>query len=390
MLEYLDRIQHELIDFRRLLHSEPELSFQEIETTNKIASLLDQEGIEYKRFPSTTGLVVDIKGGEKTNLPLILLRADIDALPITDLKTCEYKSKNNGVMHACGHDVHITIVIGVLRILNNLKNKLDFNLRVIFQPAEELGTGAAALIKEGITTGVDYALALHVDPIVPLGKIAIRPGPINAAVIEFAVKLSGKSSHVARIHQGIDTIGPACNFINTCYSQIPKKIDAREQHILYFGLFNSGTASNIVSKECNLLATIRTFKSETAASILDEVKKIANGITEYSGVQFDFTEKVNLKAVINNKIVSDYVDQAAEEIIGRDNIISDLATSMGGEDFGEIMSIVPGAMMRLGVQPAIGIAHGLHTSEFDIPESAILLGAKILTQTILKISNNLN
>ena len=372
MQSYLNSIEKKLIEFRRELHRYPELGFKEYETTNRIASLLESEGLQVTRFKETTGLMVEISGKSGRTGPLVLVRADIDGLPIKDLKSCDYKSRNEGVMHACGHDVHTTVVVGLLLALNKLKSDLDFNVRVVFQPAEELGKGAESLIGQGILENVNYALSLHVDTIVPLGKVAIRAGSINAAVIDFDVVLKGKTAHVARVHEGIDTIGPACQFINWCYSHIPKKIDAREPNLLYFGVFKSGTASNVVSPECYLSATIRAFSTNTAVMVFKEAKKIAQGISESTGVIFEFTELTNLRAVVNDKYVVGLLSQAAMDIVGLDNIISDLPTSMGGEDFGVVISNVPGAMMRLGVAPESGQAPGLHTGTFDIPESAIL------------------
>lgn len=385
--DYLDSQNAALIEFRRELHSEPELSFEEHNTTRKISEFLISDGIVSKAFPKTTGLYVDIVSKGAESYPKILLRADIDALPIQDLKTCTYRSKNEGVMHACGHDVHTASVIGALKALNSLKEILKFNIRVVFQPAEELGRGADALIDQGVLEGVSYALAFHVDPTVALGDVAIRPGPINAAVIEFEVRIEGKTAHVARVHQGIDTILPAARLICDSYAHVPKKLDARDPHILYFGKIISGSASNIVSPNATILGTIRAFKSQVAETVYLELQKIGQSIATQTGVTCDISKKISLKAVVNDAAVSDYVLQAATQVVGSEHIIHDLPTSMGGEDFGSIMERVPGAMFRLGVTSKDASVHGLHTPYFDVPESAILTAAEILASSVVHVSS---
>ena len=381
-------IQEALISLRRHLHTYPELSYNEFKTTDYIFTVLKQNNLEPVKFSSTTGCYVDVKSG-KCKLPLVLVRADIDALPIIEESKSEFCSMNPGVMHACGHDVHSAIVMGVAIALQKLKGRLDFNVRIVFQPAEEMGTGALDLIKQGVLEGVDYVISQHIDPNIKLGSVAIKSGPINAAVRDFNVILRGKSAHVGRVHQGVDVIGPACQFINNCYSHIPKKIDARDPYILYFGVINSGSASNIVSDKCEIKATIRAFKSEVALQVLSEVKKIADGTSTLSDVEFSFSEIVTLGAVNNDSLIAKYLFNGAEKVVGVSNIISDLPTSMGGEDFGAYMDKVPGAMVRIGVAPIYGESTGLHTATLDVPEECIPLGSKIMLNTLFEIFHEL-
>ncbi|HMO16531.1 MAG TPA: M20 family metallopeptidase [Oligoflexia bacterium] len=381
-----DLKKNELIEFRRLLHQNPELSFKELETTKRISSFLENEGLNTIKFKDLTGLFVELEGVANDSLPLILVRADIDALPIKDLKECSYKSKNDGVMHACGHDVHTTSVLGMILILNELRHKIPFRVRAVFQPAEELGLGALALVKQDILSGVDYAISLHVDPLVPLGKIAIRSGPINATVREIKITFKGRPTHAARMYQGIDAIGAACSFVNMAYADIPRRIDARDPHLLYFGSFHGGYASNIVADEVTILGTIRAFTSEVSDKILDELMLIGKAVSLSSGADFHLEENINVKPVINNPLVSNAIYEAGKNILGEKNIITDLPASMGGEDFGAIMEHVPGAMMRLGVAPECGKAPPVHTQYFDVPEECIFIAASILAESVLKLS----
>lgn len=390
----IDSFSEELITFRRELHSEPELGFREFETTKKIKDFLLKEGISSKKFEQSTGLYTylepeDLKSSEKnSDNKTIMLRADIDALPIQDEKTVSYHSKRPGVMHACGHDVHSAILVGVLRALSKRKETLPCRVKGIFQPAEELGEGANSLIKQGVLSGVDYAVGLHVDPTIPLGTIAIRNGTINAGIIDFELRFNGTTAHAGRPHMGVDAIAATAHFISTCYALTPRKRDSREAVVLHFGVIEGGAASNIVAESCVVRGGIRGFSNEVTKQTLEDIKKIGEATAITFNASFELKVNVQLAPVLNDKTVAEAIQRAAVSIVGEDRVITDLPTSMGGEDFGAYSMEIPGAMFRLGVDTIRSKPPYLHTPTFDIDESAIAIGCKIMAKTVYELSKD--
>lgn len=379
-IDLIDKIVPDMIAFRRELHMNPELGFQEFETTKSIINKLAEYGLEASSFDNVTGCMIRL-GASGENA--IALRADIDALPLQDMKDCEYKSRNDGQMHACGHDVHTTILLGALVVLSKLN--LDRSVVGIFQPAEEVGDGARALINEGVLRDIKEIIGLHVEPLLPVGSFSIRPGPQCACVIEFDLEFKGQSAHGARPHLGNDAVLSACQFVNQCYSFVHRRIDAREPHVITFGAINGGSRANIVSESCSLKATIRAFNTDTGEKVLEEVKKIAEGIALMHEVQFDLNIVLKLPAVVNDKAVADKLASAVAAGLGADSVKTDFPASLGGEDFGAYLEHVPGAMFRLGVASGDNKAPALHSQNFDIDEEAIVLGIKAMVASSLKL-----
>jgi len=388
----IDSFSEEVITLRRELHSEPELGFREFETTKKIKEFLFREGILSEKFEESTGLYTylepkEFKTGEKNSaLKTVMLRADIDALPIQDDKTVGYHSKRAGVMHACGHDVHSAILVGTLRALSKSKETLPCRVKGVFQPAEELGEGANSLIKQGVLKGVDYAIGLHVDPSIPLGTVAIRSGTINSAIIDFELMFHGKSAHSGRPHMGVDAIAATAHFVSTCYALTPRKRDAREAVVLHFGVIEGGVKSTIVAELCTVKGSVRGFSNEVTKNTLEEIRKIGEATAITFNASFELKVNVQLPPVSNDKGVAEAIHRAAISVIGEDRIITDLPTSMGGEDFGAYSMEIPGAMFRLGVDPIRSKPPYLHTPTFDIDESAIAIGCKVMAQSVYELS----
>ncbi len=363
----------------------PELGFEEYETTKKIISELSNQGISGIPFPQTTGLYVELPSSAPA-AKSVLLRADIDALPIQDEKDAAYRSRREGVMHACGHDVHTTVLISALQALKQAEVPLPLGVRGVFQPAEELGKGALSLIEQGVLKDIDYAVSLHVDPMIPFGSIAVKPGPINAGITSFTITFRGASAHGARPYLGVDAVQLAAQFITTAYAKVPRSVDSRDPMVLHFGTIQGGRSMNALADSCTITGAIRTLKNEVMKDAVEELRKVGEATVMMFGGGFDFRIDTQMSPVVNDPFVSDAMYRAACEVVGRNQVITDLPTSMGAEDFGAFMQHVPGAMFRLGVADIKENAHMLHTSLFDVQEEAIAIGAKVMALTVFELN----
>lgn len=383
ILERIAVVSDEMIAFRRELHQYPETGFEEKETTDRIVTRLGQYGLVAERFQDITGCKVRVGHGEGK---AVYLRADIDALPLQDIKSCEYHSKVKGKMHACGHDVHTSIVLGAMTVLSKV-DSLKRPIIGLFQPAEELGQGAKAVLEKVGIEDAERIVGLHVEPTLPVGTVAIKPGPVCACVIEFEIEFKGKSAHGARPHLGADAVYSACEFVNQCYSLINRRIDAREPNVITIGAIHGGMKSNIVSESCQLKATIRAFSTDVARKVLGEVRRVAEGICLMHETHHELRVTIDLPAVVSDKDAARSVATAAKEVLGGEQVIEDFPTSLGGEDFGVYLENIKGAMFRLGVMGAGKEAPQLHSQMFDIDEKAIQVGIKVMVASALQMMN---
>jgi amidohydrolase len=384
ILHSVDSFSDQAIRIRRELHMNPELSFMEFETSKKISEELSRLGLTAIPFEKTTGVYTEIKSG-RPSAKTILIRADIDALPIQDEKNTTYRSRNKGIMHACGHDAHSSTLISVLKALAELKEELPFNIKGVFQPAEELGKGALSLIDQGVLEGVDYTISLHVEPAIPLGSVAVRSGPTDAGITSFTMTFSGIAAHGARPFLGVDAVQMASQFITTAYAKVPRSVDNRDPMVLHFGTINGGRAMNFTADTCSITGAIRTLKNETMKEAVEELRRVAESTAMMFGGTMDFKIEVQMAPVINDPFVSEAIYRAACDTIGKSNVVTDFPPSMGGEDFGAFLLQVPGAMMRLGVGTIKQPSQALHTPLFDIEEESIATGAKILALTVFEL-----
>jgi IAA-amino acid hydrolase len=388
ILHAVDSFSDTAIRIRRELHMHPELSFQEFETTKKISEEISKIGLTPIPFEKTTGLYTEIKSN-RPNAKTLLIRADIDALPIQDEKNATYRSRNKGIMHACGHDAHSSTLISVLKVLSELKDELPFSIKGVFQPGEELGKGALALIDEGVLDGVDYTISLHVEPYIPLGSVAIRSGSTDAGITAFTMKFSGIAAHGARPFLGADAVQMAAQFITTAYAKVPRSVDNRDPMVLHFGTVTGGRAMNFVADSCVVTGSVRTLKNETMKDAVDELRRVAEATVMMFGGSMDFQIDVQMAPVINDAFVSDAMFRASCDAIGKNNVVTDFPASMGGEDFGAFLLQVPGAMVRVGVGNIKQQTQALHTPLFDIEEGAIAIGAKVLALTVFELDKEL-
>ncbi len=375
---------HWLINIRRDFHRHPELSHQETRTTDRIIDILDKLGIDTQRFDDMTGAVGLITGasGGKT----IALRADIDALPITELNETDYISENDGVMHACGHDAHATVMLGVAKkvIDTKLMENLPGNVKFLFQPAEERVAGASAMIHRGVLENprVDRVIAAHVTPQFEVGKIGIFEHIGFAAADRFVLTITGKGGHGARPEECIDPIVAGAHFITLVQSIISRNIKALDAAVITVGKFKAGAASNVVPETAVLEGTIRTLDKTVRRLLINRLTDLADGLEKTFGVQTDFALHEGVPPGLNDETVSADLFQIAAKIVGQKNV-SYIPPVMGAEDFAYFTQARPGTMIRLGcANQSKGITHPLHSPRFDVDEKVLDIGVAIFYKAI--------
>lgn len=365
---------------RRHLHQHPELSFQEENTAKYISKTLREIGLEITEGIAGNGLVVLIEGsnpGKKT----VALRADIDALPIEEQNEVPYKSKNLGVMHACGHDVHTASLITVAKILNESKSDFEGTIKLIFQPAEEKAPGGASLmIKEGVLANpaVQSILGQHVAPNIPVGKIGFREGMYMASTDEIYLRVIGKGGHGAAPHQAVDPVVIASHIIVALQQIISRNRNPASPSVLTFGKVQADGATNIIPGEVYIEGTYRCMDEQWRAEGLEKMEKMAKGMAESMGGTCEFWIEKGYPYLKNQPELTRRTRFAAEKYMGAENIV-DLDLWMGGEDFAFYSQVVDACFYRLGTRnEAKGIISGVHTPTFDIDEQALVHGPGLM------------
>ncbi len=372
-----------VVSLRRMLHEYPELSFKEFETAKRIESELKSMGLSPRRMAGT-GVVADIQGlnGGRT----VALRADMDGLPVEEENKLDYASKNRGVMHACGHDAHVAMLLGVAKILSGNRDKFRGRVRLMFQPAEEQPPGGAQqLIAEGVLEGVDYVLGQHVLSNIPAGKVAVYYGPLMANSDKFVVRLHGRGGHGSAPHETVDPIVAASYYVVLAQTIVSRRVDPVKAAVVTFGTFNSGYRFNIIAAHAELTGTVRTLDDGTRSIVRTELKKLLDGVCGSMGLLCDFEYEEGYPVVVNNPDVAKVVETAVVEILGKDAVLHPDPV-MASEDFGYYMKKVPGAFYFLGVgNPDKGITSPQHTPTYNVDEDALKHGVAILCGATLRL-----
>lgn len=382
--------KEELISIRRHLHQYPELGFKEYKTSKFIANYLRKLGIEVKTGIAQTGVIGILKpptANRQLPTKCIALRADMDALPVKEETKKPYASKNKGVMHACGHDGNMTCVLGAAKILSQKKNQLKGIVKFIFQPSEELASGAEIMIKEGtlINPSVNAIIGLHMNPALEVGKIGIKYGQMMAAVDEFILTIIGEGGHGATPHQGIDAIAVSGEVISALQHIVSRKTDPLEPVVVSIGTIHGGSQFNIIADRVTMTGTVRTLNEKTHRRIPKIFEQIVKGVTQGMQAKYELDYKVIGVSLKNSKNIVDLVKKASIQLIGKNNVIEEAKPSMGGEDFANYLQKVPGAFIYLGVgNPRQDIIYPWHHAKFDIDEKALSLGAEVLAQVVMK------
>ncbi len=384
----------EIISIRRHLHSYPELSFEETETANYICSILQRENIEFKSEIIGTGIVATIKGNNPESRT-IALRADMDALPIKEENKSEYCSKNNGVMHACGHDVHSASLLGVAMILNRCKSEINGTVRLIFQPGEEkLPGGASLMIKEGVLESrwlsgppPDFILGQHVFPELETGKVGFRSGMYMASTDELYLTVKGKGGHAAMPSQYINPLIIASEILIQLNEMFmgENKIQKEIPTVLAFGKINStGGATNVIPEEIKIEGTFRTMNEEWRDRAHVEMKTRAMRIAEKLGGKAELRIEKGYPFLVNDEKTTANSKNAAIEFLGKENVV-DLDLRMTAEDFSYYTQVIPACFYRLGTRnESKGIISAVHTPTFDVDENSLEVGMGLMAWMILK------
>jgi len=365
----------EFITVRQHLHANPELSYQEFETSKFVQSKLKSFGIPFE-VKATTGILGVIKG-KNPESRVIALRADMDALPIQEENEVNYKSKNPGVMHACGHDVHTSILLGAAKILNELKTEWEGTIKLLFQPGEERNPGGASfMIKEGVLENPkpQAIYGLHVHPGLDLGKLSFRKGRVMASADELYVTIKGKGGHAAAPHLTVDTILVASQLIVSLQQVISRNNNPLSPSVLSVCSIQGGHTTNVIPSEVKLMGTFRAMDEVWRSKAHELIRKQVEGIAEATGAEIDLHIDIGYPTVDNDPILTGKGWQLAEDYMGKEQV-EETEIRMGAEDFGFYTQVIPGCFYRLGVKnEAKGIIHNVHTPKFDIDERAIETG----------------
>ncbi|TDQ45025.1 M20 family metallopeptidase [Actinorugispora endophytica] len=381
---FLARREREFIEFRRDLHMHPELAFAEHRTTQRIEERLTALGLKPWRLPQGTGLVCDI-GLEEG--PVVALRADIDALPLNDEKDVSYRSTVPGVVHACGHDVHTTVVLaaGLFLAQQARAGALPGRVRLVFQPAEELPGGAREVINAGGVDGVDRIFALHCDPRLPAGQVGLRTGPITAACDQLMVRLSGPGGHTARPHLTADLVYALGKIVTELPAALSRRVDPRAGFSLVWGRISAGSAPNAIPDDGVAEGTVRCLDDDAWHAAPDLIKELLDSVAAAYGVRADLDYRRGVPPTVNEPGSVEMLQDACVRVLGAQAVAA-TPQSLGGEDFAWYLENTPGAYARLGTHwtaPADRPMLDLHRGTFDIDERAIAVGVQLMAATAL-------
>ncbi|WP_422400665.1 amidohydrolase [Arthrobacter sp. 3Tela_A] len=376
----------ELIDFRRDLHSHPELSHKEFRTTDRIVEALEAAGLQPKRLENT-GAYVDVGDG-----PIgLALRADIDALPVLEETGLPYASVNTGIAHACGHDIHTTVMLGAARVLAKLdaEGLLGGRIRVIFQPAEEVMPGGAlSVIEQGVLSGVPRILALHCDPRVDVGQVGTRIGAITSASDTIRIELSGRGGHTSRPHLTEDLVFALSQIAVSVPAILSRRIDVRSGVSVVWGQIHAGSAPNAIPGHGFMAGTMRCLDAEAwhaAGELLDDVVR---EVAAPYGVEVALEHTRGVPPVINSEAETGLIEASARAELGEDSVVL-TPQSMGGEDFAWMTQAIPGAMMRLGTRTPGGETFDLHRGDYNPDELAISCGVSVMAAAAVRAARGL-
>jgi len=385
----ISEIKPWLINIRRELHEYPELGMEVHYTGDIICRELDKLGIKYDRHIGNAGVMAIIRGDKLGKT--VALRADIDALPIEESNDVAYRSRNKGKMHACGHDAHTAIALGVANLLVKHKEELKGNVKLFFQPAEETEGGAVPMINDGCMENpkVDYTLGLHVQSYIETGKIEIRYGKLNASTDSLKVTIKGKRSHAAYPETGVDAIVITSQVISALQTLISRNISPLSSAVISFGSINGGTASNALCDCVELHGTLRTFDENLRTYLKTKIIQIVEGIASSMGGQGSVDIEEGYMSLINDSDVVDIIKENGEKILGKENILYKELPSLGAEDFSYFANCSKAAFFHLGCgNQEKGITEPLHSDLFDIDESCLEIGVLLQTVNTLKLLGN--
>lgn len=361
-----------IVSVRRTLHQYPELSGQETRTAAVIADFLRGIGIQCRTNVAGTGVIADIPG--MAEVPCVVLRADTDALPIQEETCLEFASAHDGVMHACGHDGHTAMLLGAAALLSS-EGDLPAPVRLIFQPAEEKGTGAQAMIQAGALEGAGMIFGGHLDRHYHPGAIVVAEGAVNASSDNFTIEIIGQGAHGARPHESIDAVVVGSLMIMALQTIVSREIDPARPSVVSVGQFQAGTAPNVIAGQARMEGTVRAQDPAVRRQLLNSVRRIAESIAQLHGARIHVVVKEGTPPLINTPDMATLARRAAVEAVGEANVLPLRTANMGAEDFSYYMEKIPGAYVRFGGQVPGKEGFPAHSSKFDFDEEALAVGA---------------
>jgi len=383
----VSEMNKELIKMRRDFHKNPELSGHEYRTGQKICEYLKAWGIEYEHGIADTGIVGIIRG-QKGEGKTVAIRADIDALPVMEEGDYEFCSQNKGVMHACGHDAHTTILLGLAKVMKEIESEFEGNVKLLFQPAEEAIGGADRMIKEGCLENpkVDYAIGLHVMPNVPVGMVELKYGKMNGNSGGVKIEVIGESGHAAYPDKSVDAIVMASSIISNLQTLVSRNVSPLNSVVLTFGKISGGEKANIITNKVYLEGTLRALDTDTRTKVKGEIERIVKNTAVALGGDAITTFNDGYVALINDDSVVDVIKDVAQNTLGEAQILYKEFPSMGGEDFSYFTEKVPSAFYHLGcMNTAKGMDFPLHSNHFILDEDCLAIGVEMQVNAVLAL-----
>ncbi|MDJ0593131.1 MAG: M20 family metallopeptidase [Pleurocapsa sp. MO_226.B13] len=362
-----------LIEIRRHIHSHPELSGEEYQTAAYIAGVLSSCGLSVRESVGKTGVVGELTGSGSDRRTLAI-RTDMDALPIQEAAQLDFASRNPGIMHACGHDVHSTLGLGTAMVLSQLSDSLPGNVRFLFQPAEETALGAKWMVKDGAMEGVDAIYGVHVFPSIPARQVGIRYGALTSAADEIEIIIEGESGHGARPHQAIDAIWIAARVITTLQQALGRTQNPLHPIVLSIGQIEGGKAPNVIADRVRMIGTVRSLHPESRDNLPQWIENIIQGTCQTFGAKYQLDYRRGVPSVHNDDTLTKILETATREAWGDESIQILPEPSLGAEDFSVYLDRVPGCMFRLGVGHGGTKNYPLHHPKFEVDEDAIVTG----------------
>ncbi len=385
ILAEAESIKAELVKIRRDIHRHPELGWRVERTAALGERVMQEHGLAVGKRVAGTGVVGLLRGSRRGKT--IAIRTDMDALPIHEQRETSYSSRTEGVMHACGHDAHVAMAMGAAMLLARRKARLKGNVKFILQPNEEVPPGGAhAMIREGVLSNprVHAIIALHVDPIFPIGQVGIRAGTVMSSTDTLTITVTGRAAHAALPHLSIDAIATAARIILGLQTIVSRQMNPMEPVVISIGTIEGGSSANVVADRVKMVGTVRTLSPAVRRGLPGMIRRVVRNIAGSAGATCRVQYVCGTPLVINDEGMCDLLRDAGSTILGVDNIV-DIEPCLGAEDFAFFQELVPGCLVRLGVRnEKKGITHPWHHPEFDIDENALPLGAAVLAEAAVK------
>ncbi len=373
------------VKMRRHFHQHPEVSGKEYETSKRVQQELTAAGIPWKQMGLETGIVAEIKGAHPGKT--FMLRGDMDALEVTELTDCAFASENKGVMHACGHDCHTSMLLTAALMLNDIKDELHGTVKCFFQPAEETAQGAKSMIEQGALDGVDACFGMHVWSDIPAGKVSIEPGPRMASGDLWKIHVKGKGGHGAQPHLCVDALVVGAAIVQNLQTIVSRETSPMDTAVVSVGIFNAGSRFNVISETAYLEGTTRCFSPAVRAKFPEQIQRIASETAKSFGATATTEYDPKVPPTINDPAVTALALNAAESIFG-EGCEAQYGATMGGEDFAYFMEKIPGAMAFLGVRnPDVDAVYPQHSGYYKVDETVLVKGAALYVQTALNFLN---